>query len=317
MGPFLSRRIPALNHTELEKGVREANRTLLSCGITSIQDATRANDHARWSTLKTWKDRRLFEPRVRMLMGIEAFGASAPKRPGRPGVKIILDETTGHLYPPQVELNQMLENIHKSGAQAAIHAIEANAIEAAVAAIAQACRKSSRRDHRHRIEHCSVCPPSLSRRLATLGVVVVTQPAFLYYHGDRYLKTVAERQRPHLYPLGTLLANGVRIAAGSDCPIVGPNPLIGMYAAVCRRSEAENILSARERLNPLDALRMFTQWAAYAGFEESRKGSLAPGKLADLAVLDADPTRLPAAAVKDIKVEMTILDGNIVFDKRN
>ena len=79
------------------------------------------------------------------------------------GVKVIIHETTGQLTPTQQELNEMVNNIHQSGFQAVLHAIEENAIEAACTAVENALRMFPKSDHRHRIEHCSVCPPSLAR----------------------------------------------------------------------------------------------------------------------------------------------------------
>ena len=93
------------------------------------------------------------------------------------GLKIILHETTGRLYPPQEELNEMVLDIHRSGMQAVLHAIEGNTIEAACNAVEYALKKSPRSDHRHRIEHCSVCTPAVAKRLASLGIMVVTQPS--------------------------------------------------------------------------------------------------------------------------------------------
>jgi len=209
----------------------------------------------------------------------------------------------------------LLFAIHQSGFQAVIHAIEPPAIEAACTAIEYALQRSPRLDHRHRIEHCSVCPPLLARRLASLGVMVVTQPPFIYYSGDRYLKTVSGSQLKYLYPLASLLEHNVHIAGSSDCPIVPPNPLIGIHSAVSRRSETGKAVLAQEGITPLDALHMYTDYAARATFEENIKGSITPGKLADLVVLSNDPTKVPVEEIKDIQVEMTVLNGEVVWDK--
>ncbi|MBC8463369.1 MAG: amidohydrolase family protein, partial [Deltaproteobacteria bacterium] len=230
-------------------------------------------------------------------------------------VKIILDETTGQLHPPQSELNTLVLEIHRAGLQAAIHAIEEPAVESACNAIEFALQKVPKPDHRHRIEHCSICSPSLAKRIASSGIMVVTQPPFIYYNGDRYLETVSNHQQQHLYPIGTLLKKGVTVAASSDSPIVAPDPLIGIYAAVSRRSKAGKKVLLKERINPLDALQMYTTNAAKATFDETKKGSITPGKLADLVVLNGDPIKLPADEIKDLEVEMTILDGKIVWDK--
>ena len=145
--------------------------------------------------------------------------------------------------------------------------------------------------------------------------MVVTQPSFIYYNGDRYLKTVADHQIPHLYPIKTLQKNGVRVAGSSDSPVVPPNPLLGIYAAVTRMSESGSRVAAKERIRPSDALRMYTDDAATVTFDEAERGSITPGKLADMVVLSGDPTRLPPDEIKDLAVEMTVLNGDIVWNK--
>jgi predicted amidohydrolase YtcJ len=90
---------------------------------------------------------------------------------------------------------------------------------------------------------------------------------------------------------------------------------VGVYAAVSRRTEAEDFVLPDEQITPLEALTMYTRDAAKATFDEEIKGSIEPGKLADLVVLSGDPTKVPANEIKDIEVEMTILDGEVVWDK--
>jgi predicted amidohydrolase YtcJ len=231
------------------------------------------------------------------------------------GVKIILDETTGRLNPHQQELNEKVLEIHRRGFQAAIHAIEESAIEAACNAIERALIRYPRNDHRHRIEHCSVCSPPLLRRVASLGIVVVTHPSFLFYNGDRYLETVPDQKLKYLYPIGSLLKAGITVAGSSDCPVVPPNPLIGIYSAVSRNSRTGRTIAHTEKIEPIDALRMYTFYAARAAFEERTKGVILPGKLADLVVLSGDPTQLPADEIQNLEVEMTILNGEVVWNK--
>jgi predicted amidohydrolase YtcJ len=323
MGDFLAKRIPFLDAKELEEGVKAADQKLLSLGITSIQDTSVGNDARRWNLFRSWKQDGLLKPRVNMMLGLDAFeqresadfsttlGADQLRLKG---VKIILDETTGRLLPSQDELNRLVLKIHRSGSQVAIHAIEENAVQSACRAIAFALKKIPRPDSRHRVEHCSLCPPSLSEQLAALGIMVVTQPAFIYFHGDRYLQTVAAEQLPNLYPIATLFKKGVTVAGSSDCPIVPAEPLIGIYSATARLSATGQAVLTKERIGPLAALRMYTQYAALACFEERHKGSITPGKLADLVLLNGDPSKLPADEIKDLKVEMTVLDGKIVWN---
>ncbi len=104
------------------------------------------------------------------------------------------------------------------------------------------------------------------------------------------------------------------MAGSSDCPVVPANPLVGIYAAVTRRAESGQRLLPGEGISASAALAMYTTNAAYAACEEGIKGSLAPGKLADVLVLSDDPTKAPPERIKDIRVEMTIIDGRVVWE---
>jgi predicted amidohydrolase YtcJ len=322
MSDYLAKVVPPLDDSELEHGIELANERLLSLGITSIQDASPHNDLRRWQMFQRWKGQRKLRPRVNMMLGAEAlsqyrkqgFASSTGDSQLRLGaIKIILDETKGQLNPPQIELNQKVSEIHQSGLQVALHAVEETTVEAACSALEYALQRLPRTDHRHRIEHCSVCTPEMAKRLASLEAVVVTQPAFVFYSGQRYLKTVPHGQLKHLYPVATLTKAGLKVAASSDCPVVPPNPLTGIYAAVSRMTETAQHFSPEESISPLQALLMYTECPAYACFEEAIKGSVVPGKLADLVVLCGDPTQVAPEDIKDLEVEMTIVGGQIVW----
>ena len=140
--------------------------------------------------------------------------------------------------------------------------LEENAVNAACKAIRYALAKIPVKDHRHRIEHCSVCPPWLVRKIASLGITVATQPAFIYFHGERYLETVPDERLKHLYPIKTLLDQGINVAASSDCPIVSPDPLIGINSAMHRLSATGDIVGGREKIQSTSALQMYTLNAA-------------------------------------------------------
>ncbi len=326
MGKFLSKHIPPLSEQELEKGISLVNRYLISHGITSIRDASIGNDIHQWQRLCRWKRSEQLKPRVNMMLGVNAwhtpfeneFHCSVEKKQLSIGsVKIILDEITGHLHPPQDQLNEVVRDVHQAGFQVAIHAIEERSIESACTAIEYALEKSPKQDHRHHIEHCSVCPPDLSKRLAAGHIMVVTQPPFIYYNGERYLKTVPDNQLKHLYPVKTLMENGVKVAGSSDCPVVPADPLVGIYAAVSRRTETNDPILPEESISIEKAISLYTINAAQATFEETVKGSVTPGKLADLIVLSHDPFAVPIDEIKDIQVEMTIIDGEVVWDNLN
>ena len=324
MSDFLAGKVPPLSDTELEQGIKLANQELLSLGITSIQDASAENDFQRWQMFRRWKNEGSLKCRLSFMLGVNGFNQYQEEgllpdqdesviHPG--GVKIILQETTGRLSPTQEELQQMVRRVHQSHLQVAIHAVEETTVEAACSAVERILQEFPRPDHRHRIEHCSVCQPDIARRLASLGIVVVTQPSFVYYSGDRYLKTVSKKQLEHLYPVATLLNAGVKVAAGSDCPVVSPNPLIGIYAAVSRKAGTGEVILPHECISPLEALLMYTKNAAYASFEEDIKGTITPGKFADLVVLIDDPIKVPIEEIKDMQVAMTIINGDVVYRK--
>jgi predicted amidohydrolase YtcJ len=111
------------------------------------------------------------------------------------------------------------------------------------------------------------------------------------------------------------MKKNVVVAGSSDCPVAPPSPLVGIYSAITRRTAKDDSILPEEGIPRVEALRMYTEYAARAAFEEKLKGSITPGKLADLVVLNGDPTKLPVDEMKDIEVEMTILDGEVVWDK--
>jgi predicted amidohydrolase YtcJ len=323
MGDYLYDRIPALARAALEKGLQLANRNLLSHGVTSIQDASSRNDTEQWNLFKSWKESGILQPRVNLMMGIDGFKKNARQSGLKTfnenqlrwgAVKIILDDTTGRLHPSQSELNAMVLEVHQVGKQIAIHALDEKAVKAAGEAIQFAIEKFPAKDHRHRIEHCAVCPPDLAREIASLGISVVTQPAFIYFHGERYRATVPPEQLKHLYPIRTLLDQGINVAVGSDCPIVSPDPLIGIQAAMHRLSSTGDRVGGSQKITPAAALQMYTLNAARATFEETVKGTLTPGKLADLVILNEDPTRLTADGFKNLRVDKTLIGGKIVWE---
>jgi hypothetical protein len=258
-----------------------------------------------------------------MMIGIEALGqfqeagltyGSGNSQLRLGGVKITPNETMAQLYPSQPELNQQVLDTHRAGFQLAIHAILQSTVEAAIIALEYAYSQLPQAHRRHRIEHCSECPPRLLKRLKKLQAVVVTQPPFLYYSGERYLVTVPSDQLRWLYRIKSFLNDGLIVAGSSDSPIVPDNPLVGIYAAVTRQAESGQQLLPRECISASQALAMYTINAAYASFEEGIKGSLTQGKLADIVLLSDDPTKTPPEQIKEIKVEMTIIGGKVVWE---
>ena len=323
LGHIREKVMPPISQAELTSGITLANEHYLSQGITSLQDATVVNDFSRWQKFQRFKDAGILKSRVYMMLGGEALSqfqeaglalGSGDSQLRLGGVKMTPSEAGGQLYPPQPELNQQVLNAHRAGFQLAIHAIQPSTVEAAIIALEYAYSQLPQTGRRHRIEHCAECPPPLLERLRKLQAVIATQPPFLYYSGERYLARVPADRLRWLYRIGSFLSSGLTVAASSDSPIVSDNPLVGIYAAVTRQAESGQQLLPEECISASEALAMYTINAAYASFEEGIKGSITAGKLADMVLLSDDPTGTPQEQIKDIRVEMTIIGGKVVWE---
>jgi predicted amidohydrolase YtcJ len=217
-------------------------------------------------------------------------------------------DTGGMMLYTQRKLNKIVCDAHRAGLQIALHAIGDRAMNAALSAYERVFNTFPKKDHRHRIEHCSVLNPILIKRMRSLGIIASVQPHFVF--SDFWVaKRVGEERARWVYPFKSLIDEGIAIAAGSDCPVEPIDPLLGMWAAVARRDSHEENVTAEE------ALRMYTSNAAYASFEEKRKGSIEAGKSADFTVLSDDPRAVPPEQIKDIKVDMVIVDGRVVYER--
>jgi len=204
------------------------------------------------------------------------------------------------------KLNKLVSKAHNAGLQLAVHAIGDRAIEAVLKAFSKTLRNFPRENHRHRIEHCSVLNPRIIKRIKRLGLIASIQPHFIvsdFWVVDRVGK---ERAR-WVYPFKTLMQQGLIIASGSDCPVEPINPILGIWAAVARKSFPEENLTIEE------ALKTYTLNAAYASFEESKKGTIEVGKFADLTILSGDFFNILPDDIWKIKAEMTIVDGKVVY----
>jgi hypothetical protein len=214
-------------------------------------------------------------------------------------------DVDGMLLFSRKQLESIVKTAHEAGLQVAIHAIGDRTIDIVLKTVAKVVRQTPK-VHRHRLEHASVLNPRLIRRIAERGIIASVQPHFVisdFWIADRL---GAARAR-WTYPLKSLLKAGVVAVGGSDAPVEPVSPILGIYAAVARETFPE------ERLTIDEALRLYTLNSAYASFEEGLKGSIEPGKLADLVVLSENPYETAPNQIKDIEVEMTIVGGEIVY----
>jgi predicted amidohydrolase YtcJ len=318
MDAYLRRHLPATATPQFRDGLRQCSQALLAAGVTTVLDASLTNGLASYEAYRTW----LADGDVRLRVALLVGAASLPDlmdaglQPGEGsaflrlhGIKIRLDEASGALYPPQELLNEQVWSAHRQGFPVAIHAVDLPALVSAIHAIRLAQERLPRAHLRHRIEHAALCPEAWIEELADLHVTVVTQPAFLWHHGRRYLAEIDAAQRPWLYRVKSLLDHGVPVAGSSDAPVIPPLPLEGVYAAVARQTPDGQIIAPGECVTVEEALQLFTQGAAWACGVESELGSITPGKRADLVLLEADPTCIPAAEIPRLSVRLTMVDG--------
>ena len=215
----------------------------------------------------------------------------------------------GKMLLSEQELAAAVQKILAAGLQPVIHAMGDKAIDMALNVIEQA---RSARGVRFRIEQAAVLNKELIKRLKSEKVVVSVQPTVIATEFAVWSATTRlglERAR-WLHPLKTMLKAGVKVAGGSDCPMEPLSPLLSIQEAVQRVSFPEQSLKVEE------ALRMYTADAAYSSCEEKVKGSIEEGKLADLTILSEDPSTVSTHGIKDIKVEMAIVNGEFAYSKR-
>jgi predicted amidohydrolase YtcJ len=204
------------------------------------------------------------------------------------------------------------------GYQVCVHAIGDRANRMALDRFESALAAVPARDARLRIEHAQIVAPSDIPRFGKLGIIASMQPI----HATSDMPWVPARLGPDrlagAYAWKSLLDSSAHLAFGSDAPIDSFNPFKGLFAAVCRQDEnlaPEGGWLPEQRLTRDEALRAYTSGAAYAAFEENEKGTLSPGKLADLVVLDRDYFDVPEAEIGKINPEMTLLGGKVVYTR--
>jgi predicted amidohydrolase YtcJ len=294
-----------------------AQKLLLSRGITSVGAAVNrgfADDlfcfellamdgelHMRVNEFLSWE---LLEAASRL--GVQAGFGGDVVRAGPIKVfidggaeRVVMRSGGGMWRTAPDELSELVQHASDASLQVAAHAIGDGAIEA----MCDAVEAAGARGLRHRVEHCTICPPDLRRRLARLRMVAVMQP--LAVRAPQVAPGVfPEVARGDFAPHRALLRAGVHIAFSSDLPVTpDPNPWAGIRAAVEEETHGIRVI---------DALRAYTAGGAYASFEEAVKGTLESGMLADLQVYADDPLARPQADWDKLRPEAVLLGGVVV-----
>jgi predicted amidohydrolase YtcJ len=212
------------------------------------------------------------------------------------------------------ELERTAELCLAHDCQLCVHAIGDRANREVLDLYARVLRAGNRRGARWRIEHAQHLHPQDVPRFAELGVIAAMQTIHATSDGPFVVARLGERRAQEgAYAWKSLLASGAVIANGSDVPVEPVDPLAGFYAAVTRRMADGGRFFPEQCMTREQALRSFTLDAAYAAFEDDVKGSLTPGKLADLVVLSQDILTIPEEALRDTDVRYTIVGGQVRY----
>jgi predicted amidohydrolase YtcJ len=219
----------------------------------------------------------------------------------------------GYLQADAGELTGAIIAAHRAGWRVAAHAIGDRAIDLALDAFDTAARRYPRPDPRHRIEHFAAARPDQVARAAALGVIPVGQGRFATELGDGMLASVGPGRHEWLYRQRSLLEAGIVLAGSSDRPVVTGAPLLGLHDMVNRRTADGAPFNPGEAVTAEQALRAYTWGSAYASKSERVKGSIEPGKLADLTVLSDDPVAVSPDRIAGLQVIATVVDGVIRY----
>jgi hypothetical protein len=218
-------------------------------------------------------------------------------------------DTRGYFTLAEDEIFARMRAAHTAGLQICVHAIGDAAVERCVTLYERLLGGQPRADHRHRIEHASLIAPELIPRIARAGVHVSTQPLFIHSEKEWLPRRLGRERTRDVYPLRALVDAGVVVGGASDAPVESTDVLHAIQCCVTREG-----FETHQALSPAQALRLFTGDAARLQFEEHEKGTLAPGKRADLVVLSGNPLTSAPERIWDIRVLRTVTGGRVVFD---
>ena len=323
---------------DYREGVRLIGKMMSQTGVTSVTDAQGSPDE-----LRAYQDAReagelslrvychiahpyfdrMLEAGVRTGLGDEWVRVGA--------MKLVCDgsisERTARLSQPyagrpndfgilvteEAELYARARKAHLAGWQVGTHANGDVAIDTTLRVYERLQAESPRRDPRFRLEHCTVVNDLLVRRIKELGAIPTPFSTYVYYHGEKMREYGSERLN-WMFALRSFLDAGVRATQASDYPPGPFEPMMALQSEVTRTDIKGNPWGPRQKITVEEAIRVGTLNGAYASFEEGLKGSIEPGKLADLVVLGRDPLREDPASLIRIPVERTMVGGKWVFE---
>jgi len=214
---------------------------------------------------------------------------------------------------PREQLLETSRKAHAAGWQLATHANGDLAIDEILGVYEQVQQENPRRDPRFRIEHCTLLNDSLIQRMSRLKVVPAPFSCYVYFHGD-VMHFYGEERTKNMFPMRSFLDAGLRPTDASDYTASPSDPMMWLQSQLTRTDPKGNIWGANQRIKLEEAIRCGTLNGAYASFEDQIKGSLIPGKVADLVVLSGDPFKTDPSSLIKVMVERTMVGGKWMYE---
>jgi predicted amidohydrolase YtcJ len=344
---FVSRVIPNPGGDEIADAIRAAMRYAAENGVTSVQDMSASPDilaayqkllNNDELTVRVYSHQPLPEWERLSRAGVRAgFGSDRLKIGGLKGFADgSLGSTTALFFEPYLDdpktsglpsdemipESKMLKNIldaDEAGLQIAVHAIGDKANKAILDMFVEVEKRNGRRDRRLRIEHAQHLRPEEIKRFGSQRIIASMQPYHAIDDGRWAENRIGPGRAKGTYAFRSLLDSGAILAFGSDWFVAPMEPLMGIYAAVTRRTldgKRPNGWVPEQKITVAEAVEAYTLGSAYASFDEKIKGSIEVGKLADIAVLSDDIFKIKPEEIEKVKVVITIFDGKVIYDKK-
>ena len=219
--------------------------------------------------------------------------------------------------PPRMsqdELNALVKKVHDAGLQAAIHSNGDREIDMVLTAFEAVQTANPRNDARHRIEHASVVNQKILDRIKR-NAIAIAPHSYELNHGEKFEEYGAQRWE-WMHPNKRALDMGIPAGGNSDHPVSPPNVMQRIESLVSRRARSNGkVYGPGQRISPDQAIGLWTMGSAYLQFEDKVKGSITPGKRADVVILSADPSQTPPDEIETIKVMTTIIGGKVAFER--
>ncbi|WP_193627255.1 amidohydrolase [Brevibacterium sp. CFH 10365] len=333
-----NRFIPGDTVDDLQRGAAKTIAKWNAAGLTSICDALISpQDIGILSAVREAGDLGL---RVGMLLSIDHYDKAVELGVGSGfgddrlkliGVKAFLDGAIGGrtclLSEPFTDPNYQgvqttstqelladIERVHADGNRVGVHANGDAAIRLVLDAYEDVSRRISRPGLRHRIEHCSLVDEDIIDRMHRLGTIAVPFAGYAGYHGGALNSWYGEERMGRMFAHRSFLDAGITVAGSSDYPCGPYQPLFGLQSLVTRTGVDDGVtVGAAQRVSAAEALSIFTLGSAEASGEESLKGRLTSGHIADFTVLGANPLTIDPQGIADIDVRATYVGGDAVF----